>query len=115
MVVLAGEGAGRLRSVATGVIIAKTGVLLTAYHVIKGALEVQIRTADGEVFDRVLLSGFDERRDVAALKISAGGLPALALGSAAKLAQGDPVYAVTNERAHLVGHRGHRVGDPPCG
>src|ERR1700748_2944274 len=70
VVVLAGEGAGRLRSVATGVIIAKSGVVLTAYHVIKGALEVQVRTADGEVFDRVLLTGFDERRDVAALKIS---------------------------------------------
>ena len=97
VVVLAGEGAGRLRSVATGVIIAKTGVLLTAYHVIKGALEVQIRTADGEVFDRVLLSGFDERRDVAALRLSAGGLPALTLGSTAKIAQGDPVYAITNE------------------
>lgn len=52
--------------------------------------------ANGEVFDRVELLGFDERRDVAALKISAGGLPALSSGSSVNLAQGDPVYAVTN-------------------
>jgi hypothetical protein len=96
VVVLAGEGAGRLNSIATGVVVSKDGVILTAWHAIKGALEVQVRTADGDVFDRVELLGVDERRDVAALKISAGALPAVATGSTANLAQGDPVYAVTN-------------------
>jgi hypothetical protein len=96
VVILAGEGAGRLRSIATGVIISKDGVLLTALHAVKGAAEVQVRMADGEVFDQVELLGLDERRDVAALKISAGALPILVAGSTTSLAQGDPVYAVTN-------------------
>jgi S1-C subfamily serine protease len=96
VIVLTGEGAGRLRSIATGVIVSKNGVLLTALHAIKDAAEVQIRMANGEVFDQVDLLGSDERRDVAALKISAGALPALAVASSANLAQGDPVYAVTN-------------------
>jgi hypothetical protein len=96
VIILTGEGAGRLRSIATGVIISKDGVLLTALHAIKGAAEVQVRLANGEVFDRVELLGSDDRRDVAALKISAGALPALALGSTASLAQGNLVYAVTN-------------------
>jgi hypothetical protein len=96
VIVLSGEGAGRLHSVATGVIISKDGVILTALHAVKGALEVQVRMANGEVFDRVELLGVDERRDVAALKISAGSLPALTPGSSSTLAQGDPVYAVTN-------------------
>jgi Trypsin-like peptidase domain len=96
VIILSGEGAGRLHSIATGIIISKNGTLLTAYHAIKGAAEVQVRLADGEIFDRVELLGVDERRDVAALRISAGGLPALSLGSTANLAQGDPVYAVTN-------------------
>jgi hypothetical protein len=52
--------------------------------------------ANGEAFDRVELLGSDERRDIAALKISAGALPVLATGSTPSLAQGDPVYAVTN-------------------
>jgi Trypsin-like peptidase domain len=96
VVILSGEGAGRLRSIATGVIISKDGVLLTALHAIKGAAEVQVRMANGDVFDRVELLGSDERRDIAALKLSAGALPALSSGSTANLAQGDPVYAVTN-------------------
>ncbi|HEV2201333.1 MAG TPA: S1C family serine protease [Bryobacteraceae bacterium] len=96
VIILAGEGAGRLHSIATGVIISKGGVLLTALHAVKGAAEVQVRTASGEVFDRVELLGSDDRRDVAALKISAATPSVLAPGSTASLAQGDPVYAVTN-------------------
>ena len=96
VIILAGEGAGRLQSIATGVIISKDGVILTALHAVKGAAEVQVRLANGDVFDRVELLGSDERRDVAALKISAGGLPAISAGSTSALVQGDPVYAVTN-------------------
>lgn len=96
VIILAGEGGGRLTSIATGVVISKDGVILTALHAIKGAAEVQVRMANGDIFDRVVLLGSDERRDVAALKISAGALPALDPGSTAALAQGDPVYAVTN-------------------
>jgi hypothetical protein len=96
VIVLAGEGAGRLNSIATGVVISKDGVILTALHAVKGAAEVQVRMANGDVFDKVVLVGTDERRDVAALKISAGALPTLLAGSTATLSQGDPVYAVTN-------------------
>src|SRR5260370_29658534 len=77
VIILTGEGAGRLRSIATGILISKDGVLLTALHAVKGAAEVQVRMANGEVFDRVELLGSDERRDIAALKISAGPLPPL--------------------------------------
>jgi len=96
VLILAGEGAGRLNSIATGIIVSKDGVILTALHAIKGAAEVQVRMANGDVFDHVELLGSDERRDVAALKISAGSLPILIPGSSTNLAQGDPVYAVSN-------------------
>jgi hypothetical protein len=99
VIILAGEGAGRLNSVATGVIVSKDGVIFTALHAIKGAAEVQVRLANGDVFDRVQLLGSDERRDVAAIKIAASGLSALTPGSTASMAQGDPVYAVTNADA----------------
>jgi len=96
VIVLAGEGAGRLHSISTGVVITKDGVILTALHAIKGAAEVQVRMANGEVFDRVELLGSDERRDVAALKISAGGLTPLVPRSSGALAVGDAIYVVTN-------------------
>src|SRR5258708_16172202 len=82
VIILAGEGAGRLNSVATGVIVSKDGVIFTALHAIKGAAEVQVRLATGDVFDRVPLLGSDERRDVAAIKIAAGALSALTPRSA---------------------------------
>jgi hypothetical protein len=96
VIILTGDGAGRLHSIATGVIISKDGSILTALHAVKGAAEVQVRMANGEVFDRVELLGSDDRRDVAALKISAGALPQLTPGTTQSLTQGDPVYAVTN-------------------
>lgn len=96
VIILSGEGAGRLHSLGTGVLISRDGVILTALHVIKGAAEVQVRLAGGDVFDHAELLGSDERRDIAAIKIPAANLPALTLGNSAGLAQGDPVYAVTN-------------------
>lgn len=96
VVILAGEGGGRLRSVATGVVVSKDGVMFTALHAIKGALEVQVRTANGEVFDRVQRLGLDERRDVVALRIPANGLSTLNPVASSAPSQGDRVYAVTN-------------------
>lgn len=55
-----------------------------------------MRLSSGDVFDHVELFGTDERRDVAALKLSAGDLSALVLGNSAGLVQGDPVYTMTN-------------------
>lgn len=96
VLILAGEGAGRLKAIATGVVISPEGIILTALHSIRGAAEVQVRLPNGEVFDRVELLGIDDRRDVAALKISARGVAALRPGVSSSLAAGDAVFAVTN-------------------
>ena len=96
VLILSGQGAGRLTSIATGVIVSKNGDILTALHVVKGAAEVQVRTSAGDTYDQVALTGTDERRDIASLKVTAGGLPALSAGNSSNLAQGEPVYAVTN-------------------
>jgi S1-C subfamily serine protease len=96
VIILAGEGAGRLKSIGTGVVVSKDGVILTALHVIQGAAEVQVRLPNGETFDSVQLIGADERRDVAAIKIPAGSLSFLGSGDPSALKEGDAVYAVTN-------------------
>jgi hypothetical protein len=93
VLILAGQGAGRLEASGSGVIVRENGVLLTAYHLIKNAREVQVRLKNGEVYDKVELLGFDERRDVAALRIAAKGLPALPTASAEA---GQRVYVVSN-------------------
>ncbi len=96
VLILTGEGTGRLRSLGTGVVVSADGVVLTALHVIKDAAEVQVRTASGEVFDRVQLLGSDERRDIAAIRISGRALPHLEPQSDKQQSVGDAVYAVTN-------------------
>ena len=95
VVILSGKGAGRLRGVATGVVISSDGIILSAWHAVKGAQEVQVRMSTGEVFDHVELIGTDERRDVAALKVTASELSFLKAADTSP-AQGNPVYAVTN-------------------
>jgi len=96
VLVLSGEGAGRLSSISTGVIVRPNGVLLTAYHGVKEAREVQVRLKTGDVYDHAVLIGADERRDVAALKIAATNLPTLPLGSSADAKPGEPAYVVSN-------------------
>jgi hypothetical protein len=96
VVILTGEGAGRLSSISTGTIVRADGVILTAYHSIKDVREVQVRLRSGDVFDQVSLIGVDERRDVAALKISARELPTLAVASVADVKAGDVAYVVAN-------------------
>jgi hypothetical protein len=96
VLILSGEGAGRLASISTGVIVRPNGVILTAYHAVKDAREVQVRLRTGDVYDQVVLVGTDERRDVAALRISAASLPTLPLGLGADAKPGDPAYVVSN-------------------
>ncbi len=96
VLVLTGIGAGRLQGIGTGIAVRSDGVILTAYHVVKNAREVQIRLKNGDVYDQVRLIGFDERRDVAALKIAAHNLPVLPVSQAQDTKIGASVYAVTN-------------------
>jgi len=94
VLILAGNGGGRVLSVSTGVIICPDGVVLTAYRPLKDAQEVQVRLWNGEVYDQVELMGFDERRDVAALHIPASGLAALSGTALEEAAPGDRVHVL---------------------
>lgn len=94
--ILVGKGDGQVAGVASGVIIRSDGVILTANHVVKGMREVQVRLRSGEVYDQVALIASDERRDVAALRIPAAGLPVLPAGNSANAAPGTSVFVVSN-------------------
>lgn len=94
--ILVGKGDGQVAGVASGVIIRSDGVILTANHVVKGTREVQVRLKSGEVYDQVELIASDERRDVAALRIAATGLPVLPVGNSANAASGATVFVVSN-------------------
>ncbi len=96
VVILTGEGAGRLHGFGSGILVRSDGTILTALHVIKGATEVQVRLSDGNLYDHVELLGSDERRDIAALKIAATRLPFLSPSAQTEQTIGESVFAVTH-------------------
>ncbi len=94
--ILLGKGDGQVAGVASGVIIRDDGVILTANHVLQGMREAQVRLKSGEIYDQVELIASDERRDIAALRIPALGLPVLPIGDSANVASGAAVFVVSN-------------------
>ncbi|MCZ6861704.1 MAG: Do family serine endopeptidase [Alphaproteobacteria bacterium] len=85
-----------LGSLGSGVIVRADGVIITNAHVIKGAQQITVVTADRWEYEaKVLLR--DPRTDLAVLRIKAKSrLPVLILGDADELEVGDLVLAVGN-------------------
>jgi S1-C subfamily serine protease len=71
-------------SAGTALVVSKDGDLLTTYHPLRNAYAVQVRFASGETFDRVQLLAFDERRDVAAIRITSSALSELVIANTAE-------------------------------
>ncbi len=83
-------------SAGSGVIVdAKQGTIITNYHVIKGADEVQIGLTDGRSFQARLI-GADPEVDIAVLDIDATGLSELSIRDSSSLRVGDFVVAIGN-------------------
>ena len=96
VLILVSTGNGQVSGIGSGLIVRHDGIVLTANHVVKGMREVQVRLKNGDVYDHVELIATDERRDVAALRIPATGLPVLPTANSAEVRAGSPVYAVSN-------------------
>ena len=85
------EGAG------TGIIISKDGYILTNNHVIDGATQVTVVSADGTTYEDVKIIGRDPLNDVAFLKVNgATNLPAAELGDSKSVRIGQKVVAIGN-------------------
>jgi len=93
-------------SLGTGVILTGSGYVLTNYHIIEGAVAIQVRLlADTAAAFDALVIGFDEEFDIAVLKFDPEGteLTPAPLGDSDQLAVGDWVYAVGNPMGYLLG------------
>jgi Do/DeqQ family serine protease len=84
------------KSLGSGVIVDPSGLVVTNYHVIAGADEVKVATADGREFQcKILLR--DKSIDLAVLKLDTNErFPTLALGNSDGLEVGDLVLAIGN-------------------
>lgn len=84
------------QSAGSGVIVDKDkGVVITNYHVVKGADEVHVGLIDGRDFPAKVV-GFDSELDIAVLKISATNLNDVDFADSSQLEVGDFVVAIGN-------------------
>ena len=85
------------RGTGSGFVWDEAGYIVTNFHVIEGASEATVRTADGRDY-KASLVGISRSRDIAVLKITPGQkrLPPLPVGSSRDLRVGQKVYAIGN-------------------
>jgi len=86
------------QSLGSGVIIDKSGIIVTNSHVVNGATDVKVAVQDGHQYDVDVLIN-DSKTDLAVLKIKdAGGktFPALQFANSDDLQVGDLVLAIGN-------------------
>jgi hypothetical protein len=76
----------------TGFVVSPDGYLLTNEHVVHGATQVTV-TANATEYPAAVVRT-DPDNDIALLKISATGLPVVALGDSDRVAIGDTVYTI---------------------
>ena len=111
-----GDGGAVLGS---GFIIRADGIIVTNRHVVVGARTVRVRFSDGREVPAEVI-GADAVTDIALLKVAAGPLPALRLGSSEKASVGDAVIAIGNPfglaqtvTAGIISARGRTLEQDP--
>lgn len=79
----------------SGVIVSQNGYILTNFHVIEAADDIQVSLNDGKTY-RARIVGSDPESDLAVLRIDAKDLPAITFGQVDNLRVGDVVLAIGN-------------------
>lgn len=89
------------RPMATAFVVHPDGYLLTAAHVVKDAVKVEVAIG-GKRYEATVLR-VDEKRDLALLQIKAKNLPALPLGNSNVVEVGEEVRAFGFSLASALG------------
>jgi serine protease Do len=83
----------REHSLGSGVIIAPDGYILTNNHVVEGASDIKVSLADRRELKGTIV-GTDPKTDLAVVRVSATGLPTIAMADSAKLQVGEFCLAI---------------------
>jgi len=81
------------QSLGSGFVVSPDGYILTNYHVVADADEIQVRFSDRRFFDAKVI-GSDKGSDVALIKIEATDLPTVKIGQSSDLKVGEWVLAI---------------------
>jgi serine protease Do len=110
---------GATASLGSGFIVRADGLIVTNRHVIAGARKVHVHLPDGRDVTADIV-GADALTDIALLRVHAGSLPALRLGTSEDVSVGDAVIAIGNPfglgqsvSAGIVSARARALEDDP--
>ena len=79
----------------SGVIVSPNGYILTNFHVVEAADDIQVALNDGKTY-KARVIGSDPESDLAVLQIKADKLPTIVFGQTENLRVGDVVLAIGN-------------------
>jgi serine protease DegQ len=85
----------QLASLGSGVIVSADGYILTNYHVVEAADEIEVGLADGRKA-KAKIVGTDPETDLAVIRISERNLPVMVMGHVEQARVGDVVLAIGN-------------------
>jgi len=85
----------QLASLGSGVIVSPDGYIMTNYHVVEAADEIEVGLADGRKASAKVV-GTDPETDLAVIKINERNLPVMVMGHADEARVGDVVLAIGN-------------------
>jgi serine protease Do len=110
---------GATGSLGSGFIVRADGLIVTNRHVVVGARKVHVHLPDGRDVTADIV-GADAMTDIALLRVHAGSLPALRLGSSEDVSVGDAVIAIGNPfglgqsvSAGIISARARALEDDP--
>jgi len=93
VVLIKGEsGSGTV--LGSGLIVSPDGKIATNLHVIRDLKTAGVQLASGEIFDAVSVLAFDDRKDLAIVKIAGFDLPTVDLGNLNDVKTGERVVAI---------------------
>jgi S1-C subfamily serine protease len=81
-------------SVGSGFVISSDGKIATNLHVIQNLRTGGVQLASGEKFDSFSVLAFDERRDIAIIKIAGFDLPSVSLGNSNSVQVGEHILTM---------------------
>ncbi|GHT94072.1 DegQ protease [Betaproteobacteria bacterium] len=89
------DGTRQESGLGSGVIVSPNGYILTNFHVIDAADQIEVALADGRKL-KAKVVGSDPESDLAVIRVDAGNLPAITFGRMDNVGVGDVVLAIGN-------------------
>jgi S1-C subfamily serine protease len=88
------EENGTVIDFGSGFLLSADGKIATNLHVIRDMQSGHVQLSTGEVFNEFTVLAFDDKKDLAIIKIPSFDLPAINLGDSNELKTGEPVMAI---------------------